>query len=80
MCGVFGAYSPKGNAVLEEVYLGLYALQLNRVVRNSFQQEVNKRTLNELLSSRREELMEDVKREVRRAVAGARTRRAVRHP
>lgn len=47
------------------------ALQLNRVVRNSFQQEVNKRTLNELLSSRREELMEDVKREVLRAVAGA---------
>ena len=47
------------------------ALQLNRVVRNSFQQEVNKRTLNELLSSRREELMEDVKREVLRAVSGA---------
>lgn len=47
------------------------ALQLNRVVRNSFQQEVNKRTLNELLSTRREELMEDVKREVMRAVAGA---------
>ena len=47
------------------------ALQLNRVVRNSFQQEVNKRTLNELLSTRREELMEDVKREVLRAVAGA---------
>ncbi|MCB2017887.1 MAG: protease modulator HflC [Hydrogenophaga sp.] len=47
------------------------ALQLNRVVRNSFQQEVNKRTLDELLSSRREELMGDVKREVIRAVAGA---------
>ncbi|MBL8389619.1 MAG: protease modulator HflC [Hydrogenophaga sp.] len=47
------------------------ALQLNRVVRNSFQQEVNKRTLNELLSTRREELMEDVKREVLRAVGGA---------
>jgi membrane protease subunit HflC len=47
------------------------ALQLNRVVRNSFQQEVNKRTLNELLSSRREELMEDVKREVLLAVQGA---------
>ncbi|MFP8777841.1 protease modulator HflC [Hydrogenophaga sp. RWCD_12] len=47
------------------------ALQLNRVVRNSFQQEVNKRTLNELLTNRREELMEDVKREVLRAVAGA---------
>ena len=47
------------------------AMQLNRVVRNSFQQEVNKRTLNELLSTRREELMEDVKREVLRAVSGA---------
>jgi modulator of FtsH protease HflC len=47
------------------------ALQLNRVVRNSFQQEVNKRTLNELLSSRREQLMEDVKREVLLAVKGA---------
>jgi modulator of FtsH protease HflC len=47
------------------------ALQLNRVVRNSFQQEVNKRTLNELLSTRREQLMEDVKREVLEAVKGA---------
>ena len=47
------------------------ALQLNGVVRNSFQQEVNKRTLNELLSTRREELMEDVKREVLLAVKGA---------
>lgn len=27
MCGVFGAFSPSGNPVLEEVYLGLYALQ-----------------------------------------------------
>ncbi len=27
MCGIFGAYSPKGSSVLEEVYLGLYALQ-----------------------------------------------------
>lgn len=47
------------------------ALQLNRVVRNSFQQEVNKRTVKELLSSRREELMADVKREVLAAVRGA---------
>ena len=47
------------------------ALQLNRVVRNSFQQEINKRTLNELLSTRREQLMEDVKREVLLAVTGA---------
>jgi membrane protease subunit HflC len=47
------------------------ALQLNRVVRNAFQQEVNKRTVNELLSSRREELMADVKRDVLAAVRGA---------
>ncbi len=47
------------------------AVQLNRVVRNSFQQEVNKRTVNELLSARREELMADVKREVLAAVRGA---------
>ena len=47
------------------------ALQLNRVVRNSFQQEVNKRTLKELLATRREELMADVKTEVLEAVRGA---------
>lgn len=47
------------------------ALQLNRVVRNSFQQEVNKRTLNQLLSTEREQLMEDVKQEVLKAVQGA---------
>ena len=27
MCGVFGAYSQSGKPVLEDVYLGLYALQ-----------------------------------------------------
>ncbi|HPJ24966.1 MAG TPA: amidophosphoribosyltransferase [Synergistaceae bacterium] len=27
MCGIFGAYSPKKISVLEDVYLGLYALQ-----------------------------------------------------
>lgn len=47
------------------------ALQLNRVVRNSFQQEVNKRTLKELLATGREQLMEDVKKEVLQAVRGA---------
>ena len=47
------------------------ALQLNRVVRNSFQQEINKRTLNQLLSTEREQLMEDVKQEVLKAVKGA---------
>jgi len=47
------------------------ALQLNRVARNAFQQEVNKRTLQELLSTRREQLMRDVQREVLAAVRGA---------
>jgi len=47
------------------------ALQLNRVVRNAFQQEVNKRTLRELLSERREELMREVQRGVVAAVQGA---------
>ena len=47
------------------------ALQLNRVVRNSFQQEVNKRTLKELLNTQREQLMADVKKEVLEAVRGA---------
>jgi len=27
MCGIFGAFSPKGKPVLEDIYLGLYALQ-----------------------------------------------------
>ena len=47
------------------------AMQLNRVVRNSFQEEVNRRTVRELLSTRREQLMEDVKRQVLAAVSGA---------
>lgn len=47
------------------------ALQLNRVVRNSFQVEVNKRTVSQLLSSDREALMEDVKRQVLAAVKNA---------
>jgi len=47
------------------------ANQLNRVVRNSFQEEVNKRTVKELLSDKREALMADVKREVLAQVRGA---------
>jgi membrane protease subunit HflC len=47
------------------------SLQLNRVVRNAFQQEVNKRTVNELLSSQRETLMADVRNQVLGAVRGA---------
>jgi len=45
--------------------------QLNRVVRNAFQEEINKRTVKELLSAKREELMEDVKSEVLSQVRGA---------
>lgn len=44
------------------------AAQLNRVVRNAFQEEVNKRTVQELLSTQRESLMADVKQEVLDAV------------
>lgn len=47
------------------------AAQLNRVVRNAFQEEVNKRTVQELLSSQRESLMADVKNEVLEAVNGS---------
>lgn len=47
------------------------ASQLNRVVRNAFQEEINKRTVNELLSAKREQLMEDVKGEVLSQVRGA---------
>jgi modulator of FtsH protease HflC len=47
------------------------ASQLNRVVRNAFQEEINKRTVKDLLSLKREALMADVKREVLQAVQGA---------
>jgi membrane protease subunit HflC len=46
------------------------ASQLNRVVRNAFQEEINKRTVKELLSVKREEVMEDVKKEVLSQVRG----------
>ncbi|NPC54023.1 protease modulator HflC [Caenimonas soli] len=47
------------------------ANQLNRVVRNAFQEEINRRTVRELLSVKREQLMNDVKREVLEVVKGA---------
>ncbi|MBK0393240.1 protease modulator HflC [Ramlibacter algicola] len=47
------------------------ANQLSRVVRNAFQEEINKVTVRELLSSKREKLMTDVKREVLEVVKGA---------
>ena len=46
------------------------ASQLNRVVRNAFQEEINKRTVKELLSLKREARMTDVKREVLEKVRG----------
>jgi membrane protease subunit HflC len=48
------------------------AVQLNRVVRNAFQEEINKRTVKDLLSLKREQLMTDVKKEVQQAVTGNR--------
>jgi membrane protease subunit HflC len=47
------------------------AVQLARVVRNAFQEEINKRTVKDLLSLKREQLMADVKKEVQQAVTGA---------
>ncbi|MDR0275815.1 MAG: protease modulator HflC [Burkholderiaceae bacterium] len=46
------------------------AAQLDRVVRNAFQEEVNRRTVQELISSKREEVMSNVKRAVDQAVKG----------
>ena len=46
------------------------ANQLNRVVRNAFQEEINKYTLKDLLSQKREALMADVKREVIEKIRG----------
>nr|WP_233167591.1 protease modulator HflC [Xylophilus sp. ASV27] len=48
------------------------ALQLNRVVRNAFQAEINRRTVGELISSKRDDLMNDVKRQVIQVVKGGR--------
>ena len=47
------------------------AIQLTRVVRNAFQQEVSKLTVNELLSTRRDDLMNAVRLQVLSAVKGA---------
>ena len=47
------------------------ANQLNRVVRNAFQGEINRRTVKDLLSLKREQLMADVKKEVLGVVRGA---------
>src|ERR1035437_5512977 len=47
------------------------AMQLDRVVRNAFREEINKHTVKEILSLKRETLTADVKREVLLAVGGA---------
>ncbi|MBS0451940.1 MAG: protease modulator HflC [Proteobacteria bacterium] len=47
------------------------ANQLNRVIRNAFQENINKRTVRDLISVRREALMADVQREVLEVVKGA---------
>ncbi|MEO5660160.1 MAG: protease modulator HflC [Polaromonas sp.] len=47
------------------------ANQLNRVVRNAFQEEINRRTVKDLLSLKREQLMADVKKEVLGVVRGS---------
>ena len=47
------------------------AMQLNRVVRNAFQENINKRTVRDLISVRREALMADVQREVLSVVKGS---------
>lgn len=47
------------------------ANQLNRVVRNAFQEEINRRTVREVLSVKREQVVADVKREVLEVVKGA---------
>ncbi len=48
------------------------ALQLNRVIRNAFQEEINRRTVREILSTRREQLMAEVRREAQEVVSGER--------
>ena len=45
------------------------ANQLGRVVRNAFQEEINKRTVRDVISTKRELLMSDVKREVLQKVS-----------
>lgn len=46
------------------------ASRLSTVVRNAFQEEINRRTLRELLSTRRQQVMSDVQREVQEVVRG----------
>ncbi|KAF1022785.1 MAG: Modulator of FtsH protease HflC [Paracidovorax wautersii] len=45
------------------------ANQLSRIIRDSFQEQINKRTVRELLSTQRESLMADVKKEITERVS-----------
>ena len=49
------------------------ANQLSRVVSNAFQEEIKKRTVKDLLSLKREQLMADVKTEVQQAIKGTKS-------
>ena len=49
---------------------GAGATQLNRVLRNAFQEEINKHTVRDIIAAEREELMADVKRKVLDVVRG----------
>ena len=48
------------------------AARLNNVVRNAFQEEINRRTVRDLLSGQRQQLMSEVQREVTEVVKGTR--------
>ena len=49
--------------------IGAGEMQLTRTVRNAFQEEINRRTVKELISTKRDQLMADVKRAVSESVA-----------
>lgn len=49
------------------------AAQLSRVVRSAFQEEVNRRTVRQLLSEQRQELMDAVLKQVSKSVGGVQT-------
>ena len=48
--------------------IGAGEMQLTRTVRNAFQEEINRRTVKELISTKRDQLMADVKRAVSESV------------
>jgi membrane protease subunit HflC len=60
-----------GRAYIQNVGKTISAgeMQLTRTVRNAFQEEINRRTVKELISTKRDQLMADVKRAVGESVA-----------